>query len=91
MLLDDQRKILFFDEPTAHLDIETEYDLKQTMAPILSSHLVFFATHRLHWLDQMDYVLVMRHGKIVEQGEPKQLLADGRSQLNQLRHDLGSV
>lgn len=39
----------------------------------------------------MDYVLVMRHGKIVEQGEPKQLLADGRSQLNQLRHDLGSV
>ena len=91
MLLDDQRKILFFDEPTAHLDIETEYDLKQTMAPILSSHLVFFATHRLHWLDQMDYVLVMRHGKIVEQGEPQQLLADGHSQLNQLRHDLGSV
>ncbi|MEX0380341.1 thiol reductant ABC exporter subunit CydD [Leuconostoc sp. MS02] len=91
MLLDDQRKILLFDEPTAHLDIETEYDLKQTIAPILSEHLVFFATHRLHWLDQMDYVLVMRHGTIVEQGEPQQLLTDVHSQLNQLRHELGGV
>ncbi|ADG40074.1 MULTISPECIES: thiol reductant ABC exporter subunit CydD [Leuconostoc] len=89
MLLDNQRKILLFDEPTAHLDIETEYDLKQTMAPILASHLVFFATHRLHWLDQMDYVLVLRHGEVVEQGEPHLLLADVNSQLNQLRYELG--
>lgn len=91
MLLDDQRKVLFFDEPTAHLDIETEYDLKQTIAPILSKHLVFFATHRLHWLDQMDYVLVMKNGMIVEQGTPKQLLSDEQSQLNQLRYELGGI
>ncbi|CAM3183930.1 thiol reductant ABC exporter subunit CydD [Leuconostoc rapi] len=89
MLLDNQRKILLFDEPTAHLDIETEYDLKQAMAPILASHLVFFATHRLHWLDQMDYVLVLRQGEVVEQGEPRLLLADVNSQLNRLRYELG--
>lgn len=88
MLLDEQRHVLLFDEPTAHLDIETEYELKQTMAPILAHHLVFFATHRLHWLDQMDYVLVMRDGQIVEQGEPAELLADSQSALNQLRSEL---
>lgn len=89
MLLDDQRQVLLFDEPTAHLDIETEYDLKQTMAPILDSHLVFFATHRLHWLDQMDYVIVLRNGEIVEQGLPQHLLDNPDSQLNILRHELG--
>ncbi|AVK62191.1 thiol reductant ABC exporter subunit CydD [Lactobacillus sp. CBA3605] len=71
--LDDSRKILLFDEPTAHLDIETEAALKQTILPVFDQHLVFFATHRLHWLNQMDYVLVLSHGRIVEQGVPAQL------------------
>ena len=73
--LDDSRKILLFDEPTAHLDIETEAELKQTILPVLDDHLVFFATHRLHWINQMDYVLVMDHGQIVEQGTPAELAA----------------
>ncbi|WP_047999232.1 thiol reductant ABC exporter subunit CydD [Lactiplantibacillus herbarum] len=71
--LDDSRKILLFDEPTAHLDIETEAELKTTILPVLQDHLVFFATHRLHWINQMDYVLVMDHGQIVEQGTPAEL------------------
>ncbi|CAM3136690.1 thiol reductant ABC exporter subunit CydD [Lactiplantibacillus plajomi] len=73
--LDDSRKILLFDEPTAHLDIETEAELKKTILPVFDDHLVFFATHRLHWINQMDYVLVMDHGKIVEQGTPAELEA----------------
>ncbi|WP_283679301.1 thiol reductant ABC exporter subunit CydD [Lentilactobacillus sp. Marseille-Q4993] len=71
--LDDSRRILLFDEPTAHLDIETEINLKRDILPVLNDHLVFFATHRLHWINEMDYVLVMDHGKIVEQGTPDQL------------------
>lgn len=39
--LDKGRKILLFDEPTAHLDIETEYDIKQKMLPLLEDRLVF--------------------------------------------------
>jgi len=73
--LDSSRRILLFDEPTAHLDIETEAELKQTILPVFDHHLVFFATHRLHWLNQMDYVLVMDHGQIVEQGTPAELAA----------------
>ncbi|MBS0947092.1 thiol reductant ABC exporter subunit CydD [Levilactobacillus brevis] len=71
--LDDSRRILLFDEPTAHLDIETEVELKQTMLPVFENHVVFFATHRLHWMNEMDYILVLDHGKIVEQGTPDDL------------------
>ncbi|MBA1394728.1 ATP-binding cassette domain-containing protein, partial [Lactobacillus sp. XV13L] len=74
--LASERHILIFDEPTAHLDIETEYSLKQTMLPLFDNHLVIFATHRLHWLAQMDYVIVMDHGRIVEQGPAQQLLTE---------------
>ena len=66
--LDQQRKVMIFDEPTAHLDIETEVDLKKKMLPLMKDHLVIFATHRLHWMKEMDYILVMDHGKLGEQG-----------------------
>ncbi len=71
--LDPKRKIMIFDEPTAHLDIETEIDLKKRMMPLMKNKLVFFATHRLHWLKEMDYILVMDHGQLVEQGSYEQL------------------
>lgn len=73
--LDDSRKVLLFDEPTAHLDIETEIDLKKAMLPVFDHHLVFFATHRLHWMNEMDYILVLDHGQLVEQGTPAELQA----------------
>lgn len=72
-LLDDHRQVLLFDEPTAHLDIETEAALKQDMLPLMANRLVFFATHRLHWLNQMDWVLVLENGELKEQGTPVEL------------------
>lgn len=71
--LDQQRKILLFDEPTAHLDIETEVTLKERMLPLMENRLVFFATHRLHWMEEMDEIIVMDQGRIVEQGTLAQL------------------
>lgn len=68
------RPILLFDEPTAHLDIETEYELKETMLKLFQNRLVFFATHRLHWMQHMDRVIVLKDGKIVEMGTPEELL-----------------
>ena len=73
-LLDPTRRVLLFDEPTAHLDIETEYELKARMLPLMQDRLVFFATHRLHWLAEMDYILVLEEGRVVEAGEPRELL-----------------
>mgnify|MGYP004563965963 FL=1 len=75
--LDTQRKVLIFDEPTAHLDIQTELALKERMLPLMEGKLVYFATHRLHWLENMDQVLVVEDGHIVESGEPHELMASG--------------
>ncbi|MFR1640361.1 MAG: ATP-binding cassette domain-containing protein, partial [Eggerthellaceae bacterium] len=66
--LDDTRRILLFDEPTAHLDIETEMELKERMLPLMEGRLVFFATHRLHWLHDMDKIVVLEDGRIAELG-----------------------
>ncbi|GAA3016039.1 thiol reductant ABC exporter subunit CydD [Tetragenococcus solitarius] len=73
--LDKKRKILMFDEPTAHLDIETEVELKERMLPLMEDRLVFFATHRLHWMRQMDEIIVIDQGKIVETGTLDELFA----------------
>lgn len=69
-----KRPVMFFDEPTAHLDIETEHEIKEMMLPLMENKLVFFATHRLHWMNDMDYVLVIDRGRLVEQGTPEELL-----------------
>ncbi len=74
-LLDDSRRILLFDEPTAHLDIETELELKERMLPLMKDRLVFFATHRLHWMHDMDMILVMDEGRLVESGTLDELLS----------------
>ena len=66
--------VLVFDEPTAHLDIETELALKETMLELMDGKLVFFATHRLHWMRDMDRVIVIEGGRIVEQGTCEELL-----------------
>ncbi len=72
-----QRHVLLLDEPTAHLDIETEYELKQTMLPLFANKLVLLATHRLHWMTDMDWIIVMDQGQIVEQGTHAGLLQKG--------------
>ncbi|MBO0993403.1 thiol reductant ABC exporter subunit CydD [Bacillus sp. SD088] len=72
-LLQD-RPIMLLDEPTAHLDIETEYELKKAMLPLMEGKLVFFATHRLHWMQSMDWIFVMENGKLVETGHYHDLI-----------------
>ena len=76
IMLDEERHVLLLDEPTAHLDIETEALLKETMLPVFDNRLVIFATHRLHWLRQMDWIIVMRDGQIAEQGTLADLIAN---------------
>lgn len=69
------RKVMLLDEPTSHLDIETEFELKETMLPLFENRLVFLATHRLHWMKNMDKILVLDNGKIVETGTHEELVA----------------
>lgn len=69
-----QRPILLLDEPTAHLDIETEYLIKEKMSDLFRGKLVFLATHRLHWMLEMDYIYFVENGRIAEAGTHEQLM-----------------
>lgn len=71
-----KRNLLLLDEPTAHLDIETELELKETMLALFGERRVFLATHRLHWMQEMDWVWVLQDGKLVQAGTPAQLGAE---------------
>ena len=64
VLLDANARVLVFDEPTAHLDIETELELKERMLPLMDGKLVLFATHRLHWVDQMNRTIELSDGSV---------------------------
>lgn len=68
------KPVIFLDEPTAHLDIETEYEIKQLMLDVFQDKLVFLATHRLHWMKQMDTILFLENGKLIGEGTHQELI-----------------
>lgn len=70
------RSIVLLDEPTAQLDIETEYELKEVIEELAADKLLFFASHRLHWMQEMDLIVVMNNGRIAECGTHEQLMAN---------------
>jgi len=86
VLLSD-KPIILLDEPTAHLDIETEYEVKQVMLRVFKNRLVFLATHRLHWMHHMDDIIVLDDGQIAEQGTHNQLVKKTGTYFN-LQHRL---
>ncbi|MFK4935608.1 thiol reductant ABC exporter subunit CydD [Lactococcus garvieae] len=87
--LSQERNILFLDEPTAHLDVETELEIKENILPLFEDKLVFLATHRLHWLPQMDVILVLNEGKLEAAGSHQELLATNKYYQELLREMRG--
>lgn len=71
------KPIILLDEPTAHLDVETEYEIKQLMLELFSDKFVFIATHRLHWMRDMDDIIVLKDGEVLERGTHQQLHKEG--------------
>lgn len=63
-----EKQIILLDEPTAHLDIETEYEIKQLVLGLFADKFVFLATHRLHWMKEMKQIYMLDAGEIVATG-----------------------
>jgi ATP-binding cassette subfamily B protein len=69
-------KILILDEATSSLDSKTEYEIQQSITTLLSdTHATVIAiAHRLSTIKDMDRILVMDKGQIVEDGSFQQLI-----------------
>ena len=69
--------ILILDEATSSVDTRTEVLVQHAMAALRKGRTSFVIAHRLSTIRDADLILVMDHGKIVEQGTHDQLLAAG--------------
>ncbi len=69
--------ILILDEPTANLDTLTEKQVLETILGLMKRKTSLLITHRLIGLENMDEILVMNHGQIVERGTHTSLLEAG--------------
>jgi ATP-binding cassette subfamily B protein len=67
-------KILILDEATASLDSETEAVLQEAIRKVSAGRTLLVIAHRLSTIQQMDYIVVLDHGKIVENGSHSELL-----------------
>jgi ATP-binding cassette subfamily C protein len=70
-------KVVILDEATSALDAATEYNLHQALAKFLHGRTTLIIAHRLSAVKQADRVLVFDGGQIAEDGDHRQLIADG--------------
>ncbi len=69
--------ILILDEATSSIDTRTELKIQSAFAKLMAGRTSFIVAHRLSTIREADVILVMREGRIVEQGDHDSLLQKG--------------
>src|SRR6476659_5624911 len=69
--------ILLLDEPTSALDPTTESAIMDTIKELMRGRTTLIVTHRLATIHGVDRIVVLEHGRIVEQGTGRELVAKG--------------
>ena len=69
--------ILLLDEPTSALDPTTEAAIMDTIKDLMRGRTTLIATHRLATIHDVDRIVVVERGRVVEQGTGAELLARG--------------
>jgi ATP-binding cassette subfamily B protein/subfamily B ATP-binding cassette protein MsbA len=69
--------ILLLDEPTSALDPTTEAAILETIKELMRGRTTLIVTHRLATIHNVDRIVVLEHGRIVEQGIGPELVARG--------------
>ncbi|SCO80934.1 related to multidrug resistance-associated protein [Fusarium oxysporum] len=77
-------KIVLLDEPTSSVDNATDKDVRRIIREVMQGRTVIEVTHRLDYVTDFDLAVVMKDGRIIETGDPKELLVQN-SALKALR------
>ena len=67
--------MLILDEATSSIDTRTELKIQNAFAKMMEGRTSFIVAHRLSTIQEADVILVMKDGKIIEQGNHDTLLA----------------
>ena len=66
--------ILILDEATSSIDTRTEMKIQRAFAELTKGKTSFIVAHRLSTIVDADIILVMKDGKIIEQGNHQELM-----------------
>jgi ATP-binding cassette subfamily B protein len=69
--------MLILDEATSSIDTRTELKIQNAFATLMKGRTSFIVAHRLSTIKEADVILVMKDGRIIEQGNHPTLLANG--------------
>ena len=69
--------LLILDEATSSIDTRTEQRIQSAFAKLMKGRTSFIVAHRLSTIREADIILVMKDGKIIEQGDHNSLLEKG--------------
>ncbi len=70
-------RILILDEATSSVDTRTEILIQKAMDSLMKGRTSFIIAHRLSTIKNADFILVLNHGDVIEQGNHVDLLAAG--------------
>lgn len=76
--------VLILDEATSSLDVPSERLVQQALHTVLAGRTAVIIAHRLSTVQVADRVLVMEHGRVVEDGSPQELVAAGEGRFSAL-------
>ncbi len=68
--------IVVFDEATSNIDTETEVKIREALAVLTQGRTTIFIAHRLTTLQQVDRIIVLERGQVVEEGTHAELLGE---------------